>query len=82
MTDSGRGANTGHETRARIFEVALELFLNQGYHETSMQQIADRLEITKAALYYHFASKSDIVGSLIEPLADDLDRVLDRGGTG
>ena len=78
MTDSGKGANTGHETRARIFEVALELFLNQGYHETSMQQIADRLEITKAALYYHFASKSDIVGSLIEPLADDLDRVLDR----
>ena len=78
MTDSKRQSGTGKETRTRIFEVALELFLSQGYHETSMQQIADRLGITKAALYYHFKSKSDIVGSLIEPLADDLDHVLDR----
>lgn len=77
MTDSRRGTNTGRDTRTQISDIALELFLSQGYHETSMQQIADRLGITKAALYYHFASKSDIVGSLIEPLADDLDHVLD-----
>ncbi|MGF1471470.1 MAG: TetR/AcrR family transcriptional regulator [Rubrobacteraceae bacterium] len=77
MTDPRRGSNRGHETRARIADIALELFLGRGYHETSMQQIADRLGITKAALYYHFASKSDIVGSLIEPLADELDLVLD-----
>lgn len=65
-------------TRARILEVAMELFLGQGYHATSMQQIANRLGITKAALYYHFASKSDIVGSLIEPLSGDLERVMER----
>lgn len=56
----------------------MELLLRQGYHATSMQQIADRLGISKAALYYHFASKSDIVGSLVAPLADDFERVLDR----
>lgn len=56
----------------------MELFLGQGYHATSMQQIADRLHITKAALYYHFASKGDIAGSLVGPMADELEGVLDR----
>lgn len=78
MTESKRGANTGHETRARVLEVALELFLGQGYQASSMQQIADRLGITKAALYYHFSSKSDIVGSLVTPLVDDLERAMDK----
>src|SRR5262245_5441798 len=48
-------------TRERILDVALELFLEQGYDKTSLREIADRLEVTKAALYYHFASKEDIL---------------------
>lgn len=73
-----RGSHAGPTTRVRILEVALESFLEQGYHETSMQQIADSLGITKAALYYHFASKGNIVASLIEPLADEFEHVLVR----
>ena len=41
--------------------VATELFIEQGYEGTSLREIADRLGITKAALYYHFPSKDDIL---------------------
>jgi AcrR family transcriptional regulator len=54
------------DTRARIQEVALELFTDQGYEATSLREIAERLGVTKAALYYHFKTKDDIVASLID----------------
>src|SRR5689334_20968755 len=53
----------------------MELFTRQGYEATSLREIAERLGVTKAALYYHFRSKEDIVRSLFgEYLAalDDL----------
>jgi AcrR family transcriptional regulator len=51
----------GAETRERILDVAQELFTRQGYDKTSLRDIAERLEITKAALYYHFERKEDIL---------------------
>ncbi len=51
----------GAQTRARILDVAQELFTRQGYDKTSLRDIAERLEITKAALYYYFARKEDIL---------------------
>jgi len=48
-------------TRERILDIALELFTEQGYDKTSLRDIAERLGTTKAALYYHFKSKSDIL---------------------
>jgi len=52
------------DTRTRIQVVALELFTEQGYDATSLREIAERLGVTKAALYYHFKSKEEIVESL------------------
>lgn len=54
------------DTREQIRRVALELFAEQGYEKTSLREIAERLEVTKAALYYHFKTKEDIVASLFE----------------
>ncbi|WP_027004905.1 TetR/AcrR family transcriptional regulator [Conexibacter woesei] len=51
----------GIETRERILDVAQELFTRQGYDKTSLRDIAERLEITKAALYYYFERKEDIL---------------------
>jgi AcrR family transcriptional regulator len=48
-------------TRDRILDVALELFNEQGYDKTSLREIAERLGVTKAALYYHFERKQDIL---------------------
>jgi AcrR family transcriptional regulator len=48
-------------TRERILDIALELFVSQGYDKTSLRDIAERLGTTKAALYYHFERKQDIL---------------------
>ena len=62
-------------TRERILDVALELFIDQGYEKTSLRQIAERMGFTKAAIYYHFASKDDILMALHMRMHDVL-----RGG--
>jgi AcrR family transcriptional regulator len=54
------------DTRTRIQETALKLFIEQGYEATSLREIAEALGVTKAALYYHFKTKDDIVTSLAE----------------
>jgi AcrR family transcriptional regulator len=51
----------GARTRERILDVAQELFTRQGYDKTSLRDIAERLQITKAALYYYFPRKEDIL---------------------
>src|SRR5271154_3361262 len=48
-------------TRERILDIALELFVTQGYDKTSLRDIAGRIGTTKAALYYHFERKQDIL---------------------
>ncbi|MDI3418408.1 TetR/AcrR family transcriptional regulator [Streptomyces luteolus] len=64
-------------TRQRIQDVALELFAERGYEKTSLREIAERLEVTKAALYYHFKTKEDILGSLFEDLARPTDELIE-----
>lgn len=66
----------GGGTRARIQDVALELFTEYGYDKTSLREIADRLGVTKAALYYHFKSKDDIVTSLLDDFVSGIDAVV------
>jgi AcrR family transcriptional regulator len=51
-------------TRERILDIALDLFIEQGYEKTSLRQIAEELGFSKAALYYHFASKDEILLAL------------------
>ncbi|WP_157254282.1 TetR family transcriptional regulator [Nonomuraea typhae] len=63
-------------TPQRILEAARTLFAARGYRATSMQAIADQVGITKAALYYHFDSKEEILRRLTVPLLDELEEVL------
>jgi AcrR family transcriptional regulator len=68
-------------TRDRILDIALELFSEQGYDKTSLRDIAERLGTTKAALYYHFARKEDILLELhmrLHDLGRDVLRRLDE----
>jgi AcrR family transcriptional regulator len=60
------------DTREEVKAVALELFSTRGFEQTSLREIAEQLGITKAALYYHFASKRDLLSALITPMIDDL----------
>ncbi|MGC9381338.1 TetR/AcrR family transcriptional regulator [Streptomyces sp. MH13] len=66
--DSTRQQRRRGDTRQRIQDVALELFAEQGYEKTSLREIAERLEVTKAALYYHFKTKEEILVGIFEDL--------------
>ncbi|HEV3291135.1 MAG TPA: TetR/AcrR family transcriptional regulator [Streptosporangiaceae bacterium] len=68
-------------TRERIQAIALELFAEQGYDKTSLREIAEGLGVTKAALYYHFNSKEDIVRSFTEDYRAELDEVIAWGAS-
>ncbi|RNL82833.1 TetR/AcrR family transcriptional regulator [Halostreptopolyspora alba] len=66
-----------NDTRNRIRETALELFASQGADKTSLREIAERLDITKAALYYHFPSKNALLHEMVQPLVEDVEALLD-----
>jgi AcrR family transcriptional regulator len=80
LPGQGEGHGRAH-TRQRIQAVALELFAERGYDKTALREIAERLGVTKAALYYHFKSKEDIVTSLVEDYFGQIDELIAWGGT-
>ena len=57
-------------TRDRILEIALDLFIEKGFDKSSLREIAEQLGFSKAAIYYHFASKDDILMALHMRLHD------------
>ena len=84
-TTSKPRRRTRGETRELILDTALELFTEQGYESTSLREIAERVGVTKAALYYHFTRKEDILlelhlrlHELGRGMLDELDRLDDE----
>lgn len=67
------------DTRRRIQDVALELFAQQGYEKTSLREIAEQLDVTKAALYYHFKTKEEILVSIFEDLTQPIEDLIEWG---
>ncbi|MCX5391452.1 helix-turn-helix domain-containing protein [Streptomyces sp. NPDC006482] len=63
-------------TRQRIQDVALALFAEQGYEKTSLREIAEHLDVTKAALYYHFKTKEDIIIGIFQDLTRPVDELI------
>jgi len=63
------------EKREAVLRTAVQLFLEQGYHRATLNEVADRLNITKPALYNYFRSKEDI---LFECWVMGQERVEDR----
>ena len=69
--------------RAQIIEVAADLFDKWGYHETTMQSIADRTGIRKPSLYHYFRSKDELLVELHKTLMTVvIGRHVDRLETG
>lgn len=62
-------------SKQQILEAAAQIFSIKGYHATSMQDIADTVELKKASLYYHIENKQQV---LIEILDQALDMVIDE----
>jgi AcrR family transcriptional regulator len=70
--------NRRTDTRDRILAVALRLFAENGYAATSLQKIADELGVTKAALYFHFKTKEDILKGIVLGHRDSIMSLVDR----
>lgn len=54
-----------------IVTTAAELFGARGYDGVSLEDVADRLDVTKGSLYYYFSSKDELVTAAIETLGSD-----------
>jgi AcrR family transcriptional regulator len=65
------------KTHARILEVALELIAKQGFAATSTREISERLGFTKAALYYHFRTKDELLTAIVAPAMAHLSGVVE-----
>ena len=58
--------------RSGIIQTAAQIFREKGYHGTSMQDIADAVQLQKASLYHHVTSKQDILFTILEQAQDML----------
>ncbi|WP_432514632.1 TetR/AcrR family transcriptional regulator [Kineococcus sp. SYSU DK001] len=63
--------------RQRLHEAALRLFVEHGVSGTSLQMIADEMGVTKAAVYYHYRTKDELVIGVVAPFIDRVFAVLD-----
>jgi AcrR family transcriptional regulator len=60
------GAEIGPHGDEAILQAAIAAMAEHGYHGTSVRDIAMRAELSPAALYYHFASKQDVLATIME----------------
>lgn len=68
----------GRSTKDAIRLAAIELFSSKGFEQSSLREVADAVGITKASLYYHYASKVDLLVAIIEPMFEDLRVLVER----
>jgi AcrR family transcriptional regulator len=78
----GQVAGEERSTRERVLDVALDVFIEQGYDKASLREIAERMGFTKAALYYHFPSKADMLLALHQRMHSLIDEPISLLGEG
>lgn len=71
------GASYPTDTRRRLLDVAMVLISRHGFAGTSLQMIADELGFTKAAIYYHFRARDQLLVALMEPLLQQIRQVVE-----
>lgn len=64
-------------TRARLLEAAVRLITHHGFAGTSLQMIADELGFTKAAIYYHFRTREQLLSAVVEPFLTRMREVIE-----
>lgn len=77
LTGSTQHKNLHSDTRQFVIDTARGLFSEQSYLGVSMRDIARKLNITKAALYYHFTGKEEIYKEVLDEVFNDLSLVIE-----
>ncbi|MFC6011861.1 TetR/AcrR family transcriptional regulator [Nocardia lasii] len=67
----------GGGTKQAIRDAAVQLFAAKGFEQTSLREVADVVGITKASLYYHYASKLDLLLAIIDPIIDHMRDIVE-----
>ncbi|MGQ4618467.1 TetR family transcriptional regulator [Nocardia sp. R7R-8] len=75
--DTSGAVAAGRSTKSAIRDAAMKLFGAKGFEQTSLREVADAVGITKASLYYHYASKLDLLLAIIDPIVDHMRSVVD-----
>jgi AcrR family transcriptional regulator len=70
------------ERRAQVLRIAQHLFSTEGYHHVSMDDIAERAEVSKPVLYRHFPSKLDLYLAVVDLRGTDLLVAVDAAVAG
>jgi AcrR family transcriptional regulator len=64
------------DTRQRLIDVAVDLFTRHSFAGTSLQMIADEMGFTKAAIYYHFRTREELLAAVVEPIFEQLGGIV------
>ncbi len=64
-------------SRQRVLDAALDVFGEKGYDAATMQEIAARVGVTKAAIYYYFPTKSALLDAILTPAHEAANQLLD-----
>lgn len=67
-------------TREQMLDVAVALFNERGYDATSVSDLAERLGVSKSALYHHFASREELLDLAVDHALAGLEQLLDEPG--
>lgn len=75
-----RTKSEAEETRNRLLQAGLEVFLEKGFDRASLEEIAQRVEMTRGAVYWHFKDKQrlfeELVTERLNPAQAHLERML------
>lgn len=61
------------ETRATLLATARKVFSEEGYAETSMDDLTAQAGLTRGALYHHFGDKKGLLGAVVDQIDDEMD---------
>ncbi|GAA2534774.1 TetR/AcrR family transcriptional regulator [Winogradskya humida] len=75
---AGTGQRPRGAGRLQLHDVALRLFAQNGVEGTSLQAIADEMGVSKAAVYYHYKTKDELVLGVLAPVVEALDAMVGR----
>jgi AcrR family transcriptional regulator len=76
MEAAAMQTSTAADTRQRLIDVAVDLFTRHSFAGTSLQMIADEMGFTKAAIYYHFRTREELLSAVVEPIFEQLSGIV------
>lgn len=69
-------------TRERLHHALMELVLEKGYHQVTVQDLTDRADVGRSTFYSHYATKDDLLVGLLDHLVDDIEGDLETEPSG